>query len=315
MSENMDNEVMLNGSDDPILPDGWTEDMDIFADSEGDANDFFSDDADSSDTTPAEESQPAPTTEPKDETAEGETTAEEAPTTETEPETIAAHKLRFQAKVDHNDVDVEVDEADLPTLYQKAQATERAQQRMGEMRPTVEAAEKLARQMGYTNAAEMLAAASENYRNAEIERLTADGMHPELAADLVDRRLEKAQIQTNNPAPTTAPEPVEPDAGTKRDYEREVGELLAIRPDLQGKQLPDEVSRAVVENGKSLVSAYLDYEAKQKTAEIEKLRKENAVYKQNAEAAARSPVTGTAGGGDTDTKPTDPFLAGFNSGW
>jgi hypothetical protein len=73
--------------------------------------------------------------------------------------------------------------------------------------------------------------------------------------------------------------------------------------------------RDVTENGKHLVSAYLEYEAKQKTAEIEQLRKENAVYKQNAEAAARSPVTGTAGGGATDTKPSDPFLEGFNSGW
>jgi hypothetical protein len=310
----MENEVMMSGSDDPILPDGWTEGMDIFADSDGEANDFFADEADPFDTTPAEEAEQAHTTEPEAETVEGETTSEEAPTTETEPETIAAPKLRFKAKVDHQDIDVEVDEAELPTLYQKAQATDRAQQRLGEIRPTYDAAEKLARQMGYQSAQEMLDAAAENYRNAEVSRLVEDGVNEELARDYVNRHMENAGAA--NGLTTTAEADTHPaEASQTRDYNQEAGELLRLRPELRGKSLPDEVMKEVTLNGKPLVNAYLEYEARQKTAEIEQLRKENNIYKQNAEAAARSPVTGTAGGGATDTKPSDPFMTGFDSGW
>lgn len=314
MNENMENEVMMDDPSAPILPDGWTEDMDIFADT-AEPDDFFgSDSADASDTTPAEDAESAPTTEPTAETAEGEETAEEAPTTETEPETIAAPKLRFKAKVDHQDLDVEVDEADLPTLYQKAQATDRAQQRLGEIRPTYDAAEKLARQMGYQSAQEMLDAAAENYRNAEVSRLVEDGVNEELARDYVNRHMENAGAA--NGLTTTAEADTHPaEASQTRDYNQEAGELLRLRPELRGKSLPDEVMKEVTLNGKPLVNAYLEYEARQKTAEIEQLRKENNIYKQNAEAAARSPVTGTAGGGATDTKPSDPFMTGFDSGW
>ena len=45
------------------------------------------------------------------------------------------------------------------------------------------------------------------------------------------------------------------------------------------------------------------------------LREENRVYRQNAEAAKRSPVQGAAHPGGDDPE-SDPFLTGFNgSGW
>lgn len=308
----MENEVMMDGIDDgPILPDGWTEGMDIFADEEPSILDSLADDA--PDTTPAEETE-APTTEQPAAEAEDAATGEEAPTTEPETqETPVNTKLRFKAKVDHNDVDVELDEADLPTIYQKAQATDRAQNKLGAYSKTVDYANKLAASMGFSSADEMLNAAAENYRNSMLQDLLDSGTPQMIAEDYVNRHMagmdtllggQPVDAQTPDPAPVATP--------PQRDYTAEAGELLSIRPQLRNQQLPDEVIQMVAA-GKTMKDAYLEYEAKQQTAETERLRKENQILKQNAEAAARAPVAGTAGGGSTNQKAEDPFLVGFNS--
>jgi len=39
------------------------------------------------------------------------------------------------------------------------------------------------------------------------------------------------------------------------------------------------------------------------------------ILRQNAEAAAKAPVTAVTGGGPADTEPEDLFLRGFNEGY
>ena len=218
--------------------------------------------------------------------------------------------LRFKALVDHEDIDVELKESELPTIYQKARVTDRVQQRLAEMTPTVEIAARLARQMGYDSPQDMLNAAAQNYHDSEIEKLTSEGVHPEVARDIVERRLQDVAAPTQR---AVAQADAVVNTGVDRDYQAEVEELLQARPQLRGQALPDAVSRAAVEGDKRLLLAYLDYEAQQAQAENERLRKENEIYKQNAATAARSPVRGVSGGGATDLKPSDPFLDGFNS--
>lgn len=310
----MENEVMMDADDGPILPEGWTEDQDIFAAEEPSILDSFADDAPK--TTPAE-TKAAPATEQPGVEAEDAAAGETAPATEPETqETPVNNKLRFKAKVDRNDVDVELDEADLPDIYERAYATDRYKERLGKVNHTVDYAGQLASLMGYDSADEMLQAAAENHRNNMLQQLLDAGTPQVIAEDYVNRQMaaitaQPGGQQVDAPAPDPRPAPVAP---TDRDFQAEAGELIRIRPNLHGKQLPDEVVQAAAA-GKPLVAAYLDYEAKQNTAELEKLRKENQIYKQNAEAAARAPVAGTSGGGETDTKPSDPFLEGFNSGW
>ena len=115
----------------------------------------------------------------------------------------------------------------------------------------------------------------------------------------------------------TAPEAAEtPEAAAEaktpaRDYAAEVAALLTAKPDLVGKSLPDDVMRAAVEQGVPLLQAYLDHEQAETAAELRRLREENRVYRQNAEAARRSPVQGVSGA-PGDEREGDPFLAGFN---
>jgi len=190
------------------------------------------------------------------------------------------------------------------------------QQRMAQMSPTLDKADRLAKAMGYDNADALLDAAGQNYFQSEVDRLVNDSVHPEVARDMVTRKLgDLAQSLTTGEsagAPETLTIPAEGTTpSTERDFSKEAADLLSARPDLTGKPLPTEVVRAATRDGKSLMEAYLEYEGAQNSAETATLRKENKILKQNAEAAARSPVTGVSGGGATDTAPEDPFLKGF----
>lgn len=300
--------------DTPILPDGWADGDDLFTDSDDAAEVDTAAEPGATDTGVAEDAADTdglPTTEPGEDAAQdAETDTETTDTTESSASQAEETMLRFKALVDHEDIDVELKESELPTIYQKARVTDRVQQRLAEMTPTVEMAARLARQMGYDSPQDMLNAAAQNYHDAEIEKLTSEGVHPEVARDIVERRLQDVAAPTQR---AVAQEDAVVNTGVDRDYQAEVEELLQARPQLRGQALPDAVSRAAVEGDKRLLLAYLDYEAQQVQAENERLRKENEIYKQNAATAARSPVRGVSGGGATDLKPSDPFLDGFNS--
>lgn len=313
-----ENEATMEIQDDyaPILPDGWADEDNLFDDADDvtDVDTVTSSDAapDAMDADAAANSE-TPTTEPGEGAVEEtDTTADETPTTESDDSQTVDPMLRFKARVDHEDVDVELKESELPTIYQKSRVADRAQKRLSELTPTVEAATRLAKQMGYATPQEMLDAAAKNYHDAEIEKLTSEGVHPEVARDIVERRMGDAATQPETVEACADSGAAEPDA-PKRDYQTEVEELLQARPSLRGKQLPDEVSRAAVAGNRRLLLAYMDYEARQAQAENERLRRENEIYRQNAATAVRSPVKGVSGGGPTDTKPSDPFLDGFNT--
>ena len=103
-------EQMPAAAEDVLLPEGWTEDEDLFA---AEAEDGAAENAGPQENVP-----------------------EEAPAT---GRRAAGSKLRFTARVDHEDREVELDENELPDLYQKAQATERAQRRLRELSALKEA--------------------------------------------------------------------------------------------------------------------------------------------------------------------------------
>lgn len=320
---NMENTELDN---DAIMPEGWSEEDDFFDDkswsgNEGEAaeeDDFF---ADASDTEGGALTDVAPTTEPAAETPTtpaGEVTAEEeAPTTEpTEAAAAEPRKIRFKARIDHEDIDAEIDESDLPAIYQKAAATDRYQAKLAKANPTLERMEQMAKRNGYASVEEMLDAQEQYARTEAVQRLVDAGTPQELAEDYVDRRFGRTAEATSSTEPKTdAPQrqdtAQEPAA---RDFAAEIRELWAMRPELKGTTIPSEVAAAAA-SGQNLTLAYLNYEAKQSKSEADKLRRENDVYKQNAAAAAKAPVKGVTGGGATDTQPKDPFLEGFDSSW
>lgn len=114
---------------------------------------------------------------------------------------------------------------------------------------------------------------------------------------------------TAEDAPAAAPVEQPAAAPAARDFALEVQQLKALYPDF--KETPDEVALAVAK-GTNLLTAYVAYREKQTSKAAASLKKENEVLKQNAASAAKAPVKGVTGGGATDTKPKNNLLVGFD---
>ena len=290
-----------------ILPDGWGEGDDFFnvdswgkdasadesegSDSQQDLNDIFAEANTDEGTTTADE----------DDSEDSSETEE--PTTQDGP-----GKLKFKATVDHEDLDVELDETELPALYQKAQVTDRVQAKLANMQPIYNQAVRTAKILGYDTPEEMLKAAEDSYRDGEIEKLVNEGTNKDVAEDYIRRKMQDAEVKEDTKPAEEAPK--------GRDFKAEVEALLDIRPDLKkpGTKLPEEVTEECVKSGRPLAVVYLEYEAKQEKAKYDALLKENKKLKQNAEAASRAPVRGVSRGGPVKDKANDdPFLKGFDA--
>lgn len=308
-----ENIIPVPEEDDAIMPDGYADGDDIFDEASWTGTQTQTDEPGVGADQSAEEGAgvdgaEVPTTEPADEPDDSGATEVIAPTPEQDP-SPAPNKLKFTARIDRLDRDVELDESELPTLYQKAQVVDRVQARLAKMSPQMEKVERLAKAMGYDSIDAMIDSAEANFRDTEVSRLVGEGVHEEVAKDMVSRR-----IQERSAAPSVTEEAPQA-AAPVRDFGTEVQELLSVRPELRGKSLPDEVVNDCVRTGKRLIVAYSEYEGKQTKAENERLAKKVKVLEQNAAAAARSPVVGVSGGGPTDTKAEDDFEKGFNSIW
>lgn len=337
MNENTNLEA-TTVNEDAILPDGWTEDADYFNSStwgsDGTAakeDDFFADvleDGREEETVGGEQADEEPTTASESDPAPSDnadaSAAVDTPHT-TEVDTPAAEpastKLRFKARIDHEDVDAEIDESDLPTLYQKATATDRYQAKLAKVNPTMERMERMAKNSGYASVDEMLDAQEAYERETYVENLVKEGTPKVIAEDYYDRthgRPAPAQTAPDNTGKAAEAVEAKTDVQTNnppaRDFASEVRELWSMRPDLKGTTIPSEVAAAAA-NGQNLSLAYFAYEVKQAKATAERLQQENNTYKQNAATAAKAPVKGVSGGGATNTQPEDPFLKGFDSGW
>ena len=299
-----------------MLPDGWGADDDIFdVDSwtgnstQADASDeeYEEDDTDTEDT--ADED--GTLTMGEDEDAED--SAEDTDETSTTGEDDEPRILTFQATIDHTTSTIELDEADLPAIYQKAAVTDRVQAKLSKVTPIYNKAERAAKALGYESADEMLTAALDNYRDSEVEKLVGEGTPRRIAEDYVGRQLD--QNASNAPVEEV------PDTPDGRDFRSEAILLLQLFPELKGKEIPDEVLKASIENNEPLAVTYKKYaDEKAKAvndankAEAKKLKKDNKILKQNAEAASRAPVRGVARGGPVqDPEDDDPFLKGFNA--
>lgn len=98
----------------------------------------------------------------------------------------------------------------------------------------------------------------------------------------------------------------EKNTGTEqeRDLTAEAMELIRERPELRGRELPEEVAKSCAE-GKRLLDAYMEYEGQALTRQ--------SIQRQNEDGAQRAPVSAVSRGGGGENRPSDPFLEGFNS--
>lgn len=318
--ENQNEQVLTTPveDNDMILPDGWTGEGDFFEwagqNTEADELGKLLDDSEKT-----EEGSGKPEKAPATGKDAGATDGSEAgegelPATETEPE-IKPSVIRFEATVNHKKTPVELNESELPGLYEKAFAVDKYRNKLQAKNAELAEAELVSKMLGYGTVKEMLAAARASYENTEVEKLVSEKVHPTIARDTVERKikeLESSVTKTRKTADADAtPDGAKASPGS-RDFKPEVAQLLEAYPELKGKQVPQEVVDAALK-GQTLTVAYSQYRQRQMQAEFERLQKENQTLKQNAETAKRAPVRGVTRGGPTNEKADDPFLRGFNS--
>ena len=304
-----------------ILPDGWDGSTDFFEWASGDdtkADESVVTEEPVAEESGTEESEEAPTTGTEAE-ENVESVADEGtePTTPDEANAQPA-KIRFDANINHKVKSVEIDQSELPDLYQKAYAADKFRNKLNAKQAELEEAEVVAKILGYDSVKAMLAAAKQSYEDTEIERLTNEKVHPTIAKDTVTRKIKEIEESVVKGRKTQPEQPAEeeqeasPTKAGQRDFQPEVADLLETYPELRGKTLPKEVVDATL-RGQTLVVAYTKYLQQKTKADNDRLQKENKTLKQNAEAAKRAPVRGVAKGGATGEQADDPFLKGFNS--
>ena len=304
--------------DDAILPDGWDGTTDFFEWASGETKaDEPVVEAPAEEESGTEESEEVPTTDTEaEENGESEATEDTGLTMPQETEAQPT-KIKFDANINHKVKSVEIDQSELPDLYQKAYAADKFRNKLNAKTAELEEAEVVAKILGYDSVKAMLAAARQSYEDTEIERLTSEKVHPTIAKDTVTRKIKEIEdsvVKSRKAAPEQKEEEEEPQPAKagQRDFQPEVADLLESYPELRGKTLPKEVVDATLK-GQTLLVAYTKYVQQKTKADNDRLQKENKTLKQNAEAAKRAPVRGVAKGGATGETADDPFLKGFNS--
>ena len=135
---------------------------------------------------------------------------------------------------------------------------------------------------------------------------------------------ENAEADLNSPSPNSSNE-VFPPAGDlsaasqegetvspQRDFAAEWRELAEAHPEVVGKELPEDIYRACMESELPPLRVYETMMLSKQAEEIESLKKEIATLRQNAETAARAPVSAVSDYGGS-TEPEDLFARSFKS--
>lgn len=289
-----EDELMVDGNAEEfeaLLPDGWSDGDDFFADPS-----TWSGNAKQTDE-PVEQQEP-------DESTDAETGVEEAPTTgdtedpdnrsaESEAEQTESGQTQepvknsriLKLKVNHAEQEIDVNALTDEELIEKLQKSAAFDAWKDDQMKA-------------------------KYREVYNEQIDA-GM-TEAAARMVAANECGGKIYPLEDSAPPAAEETQPQvaAAPSRDTVSELKQLKALYPDFT--EVPDEVARAYAD-GANLLTAYVAYREKQTSKTAASLKKENQVLKQNAASAAKAPVRGVSGGGATDTKPKNDLLSGFDA--
>lgn len=301
----------------PILPDGWTEEDDYFdsgnwSGDTAEASAATDDDAETITEESAIEADPeeAPAIEQTEESEVEDEADDGTHAIETQIAEAKSNKIKVKYQFDHKDVEEEIDPADLPEIMQKARASDRYKSRAAqnqEMQGIHDKAKAVAKMLGYESADALMEEVLNNARKSERDTLLSKGNSEEIVDDYLNRKY--AEPKTTEPVV----EESAPEEKHENSFKEQAKELLKEFPDLRGQRLPTEVLTATASGKSTLLQAYRAFKEKSDAAEINRVRKENQILKQNAASAERAPVSGVSKGGSTNVQPEDDFLRGFNS--
>lgn len=216
----------------------------------------------------------------------------------TAPPTI---RVRFN----HEDRELSYDEA---AMYaQKGMNYDKLEERVRGYEALSNKMDRLAKNLEYDSAEEMIDAAANNFRERQVRQLVEAGNTEAMARFLVDQQMKAtaAESTPQTPPPQEVPSPAPTGPTISPERRAELQEFIRAYPGVT--KLPDEVIKANA-NGVRLLVAYERFKNKG-------VLRENAILKQNQASAAKAPVTGVAGRSPSNqgTRAEDPFLKGFDA--
>ena len=293
--------VSFDGDVPAILPDGWKEGDDIFAESDDELAKLFADGQDAdptpeleNDGTTPEPETPTTGQEGADGVSDAGAQQEPQATPDGEPGTALYASRKLKLKVNHEEQEIDVgamSDEDLIALLQKGKAFDAMKD--AENKRTFRQVYQEQVDAGMTEAAARMiardAANGNTYALTDEEEQTSKAL-----PDVPEARPPEAHHQTT------------------RDLRTEVEQLRALYPDI--KEMPDEVAKAV-SKGIPLLTAYLAYREKESAKTAASLKKENNILKQNAANTAKAPVRGVTGGDNTAPKAKSLLEQGFDAGF
>lgn len=303
MDENK-NEVVteldsFDGDVPAILPDGWEEGQDLFADTEDDLEALFSADEREEDSLEAllrEGGEAAPTKGGETGTDAGDTGAEARPDGAAQPETKAPRKLTLKVNHQERVVDIsDMSDDELRGLLQRGYAFDALKD--AEDRRTFLKVYQEQVDAGMTET---------------VARLVAKDAAGGKDYEVKDGEIVEPPAQTRQSAAPTSAAPTQPPARPKRDLRAEVAQLRILYPDV--KQMPDEVARAV-SKGVPLLNAYQAWREREGSKTAAAMKKENKTLRQNAANAARAPVRGVSGSDMSRQQGQTIFEKAFDEGF
>ena len=149
---------------------------------------------------------------------------------------------------------------------------------------------------------------------AEMETIQPEAAEAAPEPEAAEAAAEPAEVPEETAAPEEAEQPAEPSQTPEIDPAIYAGwqELARAHPEVVGKPLPDDIMKACVESGLPPLRVYESMRLVKQGEQIEALKQEIAALRQNAEAAARAPVTAASTGGSDGNEAEDPFERGFN---
>ena len=154
----------------------------------------------------------------------------------------------------------------------------------------------------------------QEFGEAEVDTVQPEAAEPAPEPEAAEAAAEPAEVPEETAAPEEAEQPAEPSQTPEIDPAIYAGwqELARAHPEVVGKPLPDDIMKACVESGLPPLRVYESMRLVKQGEQIEALKQEIAALLQNAEAAARAPVTAASTGGSDGNEAEDPFERGFN---
>lgn len=278
-----DNEIFYGENEETILPEGWSEGVDIFS---------LEADEDSTEGNPTTDNPEESEGETSTEGAEGTTEPEDKPN---EPEDAPPDEpVKSKLKVKHNHQELEIDEDEAVPLVQKGLDYDRVKKQVETAKPVLERAERMAKNLGYESTQAMLDATEEASFKERVDALVEDGVHPAIAEDHVraEEQRKKEDFERAQRGETQA----------KMDKEAEL--FVQLYPGVT--EIPSEVWEMTRE-GLPLTTAYERFKSSE-------MQKEFEILKQNQSSAERAPVrSATKHGSSEEERTVDPFVQGFDS--